>query len=140
MKNKKIISAGLAIILAMMSILQAYAYVPSGDELISPQYNYSNWFDAEISKSGSTLTATCEYENNKSCDVKITLSIQRKTTTGGTWSNVKSEVFTLFAPVSDLLSISNTFVSGYSYRAKAVLEVKKNNVIVEQDTIYSNII
>lgn len=131
---KKIISLTLATVLISMSIITAYAL---GNE-VSPCFE--NFYDASagINVNGRNVTCTGNVKTNKTCQVEISLVLQ-KSSNGISWSNYKTlssgeinaGLVRTHSDTEDSVQI------GYYYRTKAIITVQVGNS-VETTTVYSS--
>lgn len=139
MKSKKILSVLLAIIILAGTSVSALAAVPT-DNTVSPRYIQTQECDAFIQYSGNNATAGAAVTTRDKCTVKVTITIQNYTSAGWTdYTRFHTQTVVTTAGVEK--SVSNTAYNipdGY-YKTSAYIEIYKNGVFVESDTVTSAI-
>lgn len=138
MNSKKFISLVLAIVLTIVASIPAFAQVPKTEETtVSPRYVYIGDINPFISKSGTKAICSCSVQVPQSSSVTITMTLQKKTNTWGTYES--------FIPYTEDVSEGNaagisktskTLTSG-EYRVKAVVRVQTASGNIETETVYS---
>jgi len=135
MKNKKILSFLLAILVLVSTSFSAFAATQT-DSPVSPCYIQAEYVVPSISYSGDNATARATISTQSSCTVKVTLTIQTYTSAGWTdYTRFHTQTVVTTAGVEK--SVSNTSYNipdGY-YRTSAYIEIYKNGVFVESDTV-----
>ena len=137
MKTKKIFALFLSIILMFGICVPTFAAVPNTDPIM-PLYNVASGMLADIYISGSTITSICEVNVNKSCVVKIQITIQKFSSDTNTWENYKTfSAQNISSGNPRVLEKTASNVPSGIYRTKAYVEVRVNGILKDSDTVYS---
>lgn len=108
MKNKKIISLLLAIVLIFGTVSTAYASV---------NYTFINYFACDSDLTGRTLTFTGDFDIGDTGSATITMTIKRATSETSGWSVYDTYSETFSCPTSDTAVYQKTVPTGYYYYA-----------------------
>lgn len=106
MKNKKIISLLLAIVLIFGTVSTAYASV---------NYTFIDSFACASDLTGRTLTFTGDFDIDTTGSATITMTIKRATSETSGWSVYDTYSETFSCPASDTAIYQKTVPSGYYY-------------------------
>lgn len=135
MKNKKILSFLLAILVLVSTSFSAFAATQT-DSPVSPCYIQVDDLSASIAYSGDNATAKATVTTQSNCTVKVTITIQNYSSAGWTdYATFPTQTVNTVASVPK--SVSNTsynIPNGY-YRTSAYFEIYRNGVFVESDTV-----
>ena len=108
MKNKKIISLLLAIVLIFGTVSTAYASV---------NYTFIDSFECGSDLTGRTLTFFGDFDINDTGSATITMTIKRATSENSGWSVYDTYSETFSCPTSDTAIYQKTVPTGYYYYA-----------------------
>lgn len=142
MKTKKLISPLLAILLASICSVTAFAttntsYNRNIDETsnIQPRYTGIYDFDVSYSKVNNKFIGTASGCVKSSYTGKIIIYIQRSSN-GSSWTTVKTEQVDLRGGLTKSIDASTDLLSNYYYRAKAYIYAYSNDgSLVESDVL-----
>lgn len=108
MKNKKIISLLLAIVLIFGTVSTAYASV---------NYTFIDSFECDSDLTGRTLTFFGNFDIDDTGSATITMTIKRATSETSGWSVYDTYSETFSCPASDTAVYQKTVPTGYYYYA-----------------------
>lgn len=125
---------GWFLLLLMLSSTAFAQTLPS----IKPLYEEILWFDSSIDISSSGY-ANCMSDievNTSSLEIDLTMSLQRSSNNGRTWSTVKTWNTSDYG--SAALEEGWFVLSGYSYRVKATAEIyDESGDLIEEESVAS---
>ena len=108
MKNKKIISLLLAIVLIFGTVSTAYASI---------NYTFIDSFECDSDLTGRTLTFFGNFDIDDTGSATITMTIKRATSENSGWSVYDTYSETFSCPASDTAVYQKTVPTGYYYYA-----------------------
>ena len=135
MKNKKILSFILAVLILVGSSVSALAAVPT-ETTVSPCYIQADYLGASITYSGDNATARATISTQSNCTVKVTITIQNYSSAG--WSNYETfptQTVNTTAGIEKIVSNTSYNIPDGYYRTSAYFEIYRNGVFVESDTV-----
>ncbi len=135
MKNKKILSFLLAILVLVSTSFSAFAAAQT-DSPVSPCYIQVDDLKASITYSGDNAIAEARVSTQSNCTVKVTITIQNYSSAGWTdYETFPTQTINTTAGITKIVSNTSYNIPDGYYRTSAYFEIYRNGVFVESDTV-----